>query len=228
MNSKTYYEIEKYMQQCMNDSAHDTQHVYRVLYTALDIAKDFEADNEILITAALLHDIGREAQFADNKLDHAVIGAGMAYEFLLSINWNEERSNHVRDCISTHRYRNTNPPESIEAKILYDADKIDVIGTLGIARTLLYVGITAQPLYSVDQSGNVLDGNGDEQSSFFKEYSYKLKNVHNNLFTSRAKEIAGKRLKGSIDFYNDIFLTVKDNHENGLALLQDALINELE
>lgn len=227
MKSKTYFEIEKYMQQCMNDSAHDTQHVYRVLYTALDIAKFFEVDTEILITAALLHDIGREAQFKNIKLDHAIIGADMAYEFLLSINWNKRRSNHVKDCISTHRYRNTNPPKSIEAKILYDADKIDVIGTLGIARTLLYVGITAQPLYSVDQNGKVLDGNKDEESSFFKEYSYKLKNVHNNLFTCRAKEIAEKRLKGSIDFFEDIFSTVKDNHENGLALLHDALIKEL-
>ncbi len=224
MKSKTYFEIETYMKQCMNDSAHDMQHVYRVLFNALDIAKHFEVDTEILITAALLHDIGREAQFQNNKLDHAIIGAEMAYEFLLSINWNEDRSSHVKDCISTHRYRNTNPPESIEAKILYDADKIDVIGTIGIARTLLYVGITEQPLYSVDQNGKVLDGNKDEESSFFKEYSYKLKNVHNNLFTSRAREIAEKRLKGSIDFFEDIFSTVKGNHENGLALLQEALI----
>jgi len=227
MKAEMYFVIEKYMQQCMNDSAHDTQHVYRVLYTALDIAKFFEVDTEILITAVLLHDIGREAQFKNNKIDHAIIGADMAYQFLLSINWNERRSNHVKDCISTHRYRNTNPPESIEAKILYDADKIDVIGTLGIARTLIYIGITEQPLYSVDQHGQVLDGNEDEESSFFKEYSYKLKNVHNNLFTSRAKEIAAKRLKGSIDFYEDIFSTVKDNHEKGLALLHEALIKEI-
>jgi len=227
MKSKTFFEIEKYMQQCMNDSAHDKQHVYRVLYTALDIAKFFEVDTEILITAVLLHDIGREAQFKNNKLDHAIIGADMAYEFLISINWNESRSNQVKECISTHRYRNNNPPKSIEAKILYDADKVDVIGTLGIARTLIYVGITAQPLYSVDQFGHVLDGNKDEESSFFKEYLYKLKNVHNNLFTSRAKEIAEKRLKGSIDFYEDIFSTVKYNHEVGLTLLHEALIKEL-
>ncbi len=224
MKSDMYLEIEQYMKKCMKDSAHDTQHVYRVLYSALDIAKHFDVDTEVLITAALLHDIGREAQFKNRASDHAIIGADMAYKFLLSINWNETKSHHVKNCISTHRYRNTNPPESIEAKIIYDADKIDVIGTLGIARTLLYAGITEQPLYSVDEDGNVLDGNENEGESFFREYSYKLKNVHAGLFTERAREIAEKRLKGSIDFYEDIYSTVKDNHKNGLALLHDALI----
>ena len=67
--------VETYMRSCMSDSAHDTEHVYRVLNYAIDIAKhDGGANTELLAVACLLHDIGREEQFADPSIDHAVCG----------------------------------------------------------------------------------------------------------------------------------------------------------
>jgi len=98
----------------------------------------------------------------------------------------EYKAQHVKACISTHRYRNSNPPASIEAKILFDADKLDVTGTIGIARTLAYKEIVAEPLYSVDEFGNVLNGEEDEKPSFFQEYHWKLKKVYDNFFTNQA------------------------------------------
>jgi len=223
MKKSSYLEIEKFMNSCMRDSAHDRLHVYRVLYSALDIAKDHTVDKEVLIASALLHDIGREAQFKDEQVDHASAGAVMAQSYLVSIGWPQVKADHVRDCIATHRFRNDNPPKSIEAKIIYDADKLDVIGTLGVARTLMYNAIVNEPIYCVDSNGYVMDGNGKESPSFFHEYYYKLKNVHSNLHTSRAKEIAEKRVKAAVDFYNDMYRTVSDTHRTGLDLLDEAL-----
>ena len=79
MNKETYDLIEGYMLSSMDDAAHDKEHIYRVLYTALDIAKTEEdVDMDVLITACLLHDVGRKEQFENPKLCHAQVGAEKA------------------------------------------------------------------------------------------------------------------------------------------------------
>jgi len=225
MQRDMYIKIEKYMLSCMKDGAHDCQHIYRVLYSALDIASDYNVDKEVLITSSLLHDIGREAQFQNPKLDHAIIGSDMAYNYLQLIGWTQDKSQHVKACISTHRYRNSNPPISIEAKILFDADKLDATGTMGIARTITiaYKGIVAEPLYCVDEQGYVLDGEREGESSFFHEYNWKLKKVYDKFFTSRAKIIAEDRRRASVDFYENMYKEVKSIHRIGLEVLDNEL-----
>ena len=223
MQKEIYTKIEKYMLSCMNDGAHDSQHIYRVLYSALDLADEFVVDKDVLIAASLLHDIGRDMQFNNPECDHAIVGANMAYDFLIGIGWDEDKAVHVRACIETHRYRSDNPPESIEAKILFDADKLDVTGTMGIARTLMYNGIVSQPLYSVDENGNLPDDWIDEESSFFREYNWKLKKVYDKFFTSRAKTLAEGRRRASIDFYESMYNEVGDTHKKGIILLKEAV-----
>ncbi|MDO4313011.1 MAG: hypothetical protein Q4C52_07985 [Eubacteriales bacterium] len=104
------------------------------------------------------HDIGRKEQYENPALCHAEVGGNKAYQFLLAHRFPEAFAEKVRDCIQSHRYRRDNPPRSLEAKILFDADKIDVSGALGIARTLLYQGQTGEPLYSLLSDGRVSDG----------------------------------------------------------------------
>lgn len=223
MQKDMYLRIEKYMLSCMNDGAHDCQHIYRVLYHALDIASGYSVDKDVLIAASLLHDIGREAQFRNPKLDHAIIGADMAYKFLQLIGWPEDKAQHVKACISTHRFRNNNPPVSVEAKILFDSDKLDVTGAIGIARTLVYKGIVAEPLYCVDEDGSVLNGQEDEKPSFFQEYNWKLRCVYDKFFTNRAKLIAEGRRRASIDFYENMYCEVESTNQIGLQLLNSEL-----
>lgn len=64
----------------------------------------------------------------------------MAYNFLIENNYSTELAEKVKHCIFTHRFRSENPPETIEAKILFDVDKLDACGLIGIARTLMYKG----------------------------------------------------------------------------------------
>ena len=163
MDKLTYNIIEKYMLECMNDSAHDPEHIYRVLYLSLNIASKIteKINFNVLIASCLLHDIGREKQFKNSKICHAEIGGIMAKDFLVKNGWTEEEANHVNNCISTHRYRGNNIPETIEAKILFDADKLDVVGNLGIARTLLYKGTVGNNIYEI-KNGQICFGEGKE------------------------------------------------------------------
>lgn len=128
---------------------------------------------DILVAACLLHDVGRPAQFADPAVCHAEIGSNMAYRFLKELGWSEESCLAVKHCIFTHRFRNDQQPETIEAKILFDADKLDVCGALGIARTLQYEG---KMNYSLRE--------------FTKEYDRKLIKLYDRFYTDAAKQMA--------------------------------------
>lgn len=218
---KDYDKIEAYMLECMRDSAHDREHIYRVFYTALDIAESEPSANlEILAAACLLHDIGRPEQFANPELCHAEVGSEKAYEFLIGIGWTEERARHVRDCVYTHRFRSENPPQSIEAKILFDADKIDVSGAVGMARSLMYRGTVGEPLYTTNADGTISDGSDTDEPSFFREYHFKLKNIYGKFFTERGREIALSRRRAAEEFYNALLSEVKSSEEHGRELLK--------
>lgn len=224
MDKKTYKKLENYMLDCMKDSAHDKEHVYRVLYSALDIAEhEKDVDYDILISACLLHDIAREEQNKNPELCHAQVGAEKAYKFLVENNFETGFAEKVKHCISSHRFRKNNEPESLEAKILFDADKIDAAGTLGIARTLVYQGAMCEPLYSVMSDGKVSDGKDDETPSFFQEYKYKLEKIYSRFYTERGKEIAEERRKTAISFYENMLREVSSTYEKGIEKLSDFL-----
>jgi len=204
MTKTEYLAIEAYMNEKMQDSAHDKHHVYRVLGGALDIANhETDVNMDVLIAACLIHDIGRDEQFKNPGTCHAKIGACMSYDYLVSCGWSTKKAQHVSDCISTHRFRSNSPPLSLEAKILFDSDKLEAAGLIGIARTLIYGGQTKEPLYIIDDNGKiVIDNGGADSVSFFQEYNFKLKNVYNAFYTDRAKKIAKGRQQAASNFYN--------------------------
>jgi uncharacterized protein len=205
MKASEYKTIENYMLDCMSDSAHDPEHVMRVLYIALRLAAAEQGiDYDILIASCLLHDIGRKAEFRDPKVSHADEGGRMAEAFLTGIGWDAQRARHVSDCVRTHRFRSGDAPQSLEAKILFDSDKLDVTGALGIARTLLYKGYVGQPIYTVS-GGEICAGTDkDCPASFYKEYNFKLKNLESKLYTQEAKSIAHHRGVISAAFFDEL------------------------
>lgn len=224
MKEQMYTCIENHMLCLMKDSAHDKEHIYRVLYVALDIASREENINlDVLIAACLLHDIGREEQSRNPEICHAEAGSKMAHDFLIRQGWAPDMAEHVKACILSHRYRNDAQPNSMEAKILFDADKIDASGTLGIARTLIYKGQVSDPLYSVDKTGNVLDGSSNEPPSFFHEYKYKLEKVYDTLYTKRGKEIANKRRDSAAAFYDSLLAQARECYAAGRLSLKEIL-----
>ena len=109
---------------------------------------------------------------------------------------------------------------------MFDADKIDATGTLGIARTLVYQGAMCEPLYSLLPDGRVSDGTNDEAPSFFQEYKYKLEKIYSRFYTKRGKEIAEERRKTAVSFYNDMLREVSSAYDCGIELL-DGIIDKL-
>ena len=192
MNKSMYDIIEKYMFECMNDSAHDPEHIFRVMYLSLNIAskRNENIDYNVLIASCLLHDIGREEQFRNHNICHAEIGGIMAKEFLLNNGWVEKDADHVNKCISSHRFRGNNAPETLEAKILFDSDKLDVVGNLGIARTLMYKGTVGGNIYELKNGEICFGNNREDKETFLKEYNYKLKNLYGKFYTEEAMEMA--------------------------------------
>lgn len=216
MDRATYARIEKFMLSCMQDSAHDCEHIYRVLNSALVIAREETVNYDVLITACLLHDIGRPDQIADPSLCHAEVGSRRALHFLIENGFTEVFAQKVADCIRTHRFRKNDLPESIEAKILFDADKLDVVGAIGIARTLVYKGTVTEPLYTRLPDGRISDGTGDRSQSFFKEYKYKLEKLYDRFYTQKGKALALARKAAARSFYESLYREVTDFDDEGL------------
>ncbi len=180
--ARTYY---------ANDSAHDFDHVLRVLATAEHIGQIEGADMEILRTATLLHDIARADQNRTG-LDHAAEGARRAEEILTQAGYPAPFVTAVCHAIAAHRFRVDHPPQTLEAKILYDADKLDSIGAIGVARAFAYGGHLNRPLWAEDDSG---------QHTALQEFSFKLSKIKDRLFTGAARRMAQARHRYMVQFF---------------------------
>ena len=226
MTRETYALLDDFMGNSMADSAHDKEHVYRVLYNALAIAKTEESvDYDVLITACLLHDIGRREQIADSSLCHAEVGAEKAYDFLTAQGWDEDLARQVHHCILTHRFRKSRQPETLEAKILFDADKLDVTGAIGIARSLLYKGTVTEPLYTKRPDGTICNGENTDVPSFFREYKFKLEKLYDKFYTAEGARLAESRRAIAKDFYESLYREISCGYRDGQAAL-NKLFNQ--
>jgi len=129
--------ILKYVKEKLEMAPHDFNHTIRVFNMAKEIAVNTtqEIDMQVLEYACYLHDIARVDEDKDitGKIDHAELGAECAKSFLMTIGLKAEKIDKIVECIKSHRYRKKYEPSSIEAKILFDADKLDSIGAVGVA-----------------------------------------------------------------------------------------------
>lgn len=183
-----------------SDSVHGLAHVLRVLHLAEQIAMAEGADVEIVRAAALLHDA--EAPLADSdaarRAAHHLGSAELAGELLRQEGWAEERIGQVQHCIRAHRFRDERePPQTLEAQALFDADKLDAIGAIGAARAVAFATQAGQPFYAAPSEKFVETGKGEpgEPHSAYHEYLFKLAKIPARLFTVTGKQMAERRLR---------------------------------
>mgnify|MGYP002814675134 CR=1 FL=1 len=103
----------------------------------------------------------------------------------------------VQHCIRAHRYRdNSEPPVTLEAKVLFDADKLDVLGAIGAARTIAYATLDGKPFYYPPSDKFLRSGQEEpgEPHSAYHEHLFKLRKVGERMFTAAAKAMAAERL----------------------------------
>ena len=129
--------------------SHDWEHSLRVHRLCERIGQAEGADMAVLLTAAYLHDIGRCYQDTSNgAICHAEKGAEMAHAIVEALPLSNAQKENVIHCIRTHRFRGRHAPQTTEAKVLYDADKLDAIGAVGIARAFLFAGEVGARLHN--------------------------------------------------------------------------------
>ncbi len=200
LNSNIRQSIRKKAQSFFENASgcHDWTHVERVTKLALKIGKEEKADLDVLEIAALLHDIGRKEEMKNKgKFCHAEEGAKLAEDILRKCNFKKDAIENIVHCIISHRYRNSHIPDTIEAKILYDADKLDSIGAIGIARDFLFAGNAGSNcLYTGNEKRLAREGKDysyTKEDSAILEYEIKLKKVKDKIITKTGKKIAKER-----------------------------------
>jgi len=195
-------------------SAHNMEHIERVYNMALRIAKkEKDVDLEILKAAVLLHDIGRVKEDNDKtgRICHAKESAKMCVSILKELKFSKEKIKKIQHCILAHRYKNNIRPQSNEAKILFDADKLDSLGALVIIRAGMWMGrhncnpfpkMSLKKYAKINLVGGKMNGRIKDPSlhNIFYEHEIKDKKLPGLMNTKTAKRIAIERLKFSSMF----------------------------
>jgi len=181
--------------------SHDWDHTERVYRLCLRIGRKERADLDVLRLAALLHDIGREEEDRSNgRTCHAEKGAVLARKILRKNGVDDERTAKIVRCIETHRYRGRLVPDSLEGKILFDADKLDSIGAVGIGRAFLFAGEVGARLHDPEIEVQKTKPYTKEDTAY-REFLVKLSRIKGRMFTAEGRRIARGRHKFMADFF---------------------------
>ncbi len=173
--------------------SHGFDHVKRVLSLSLLLGREAGADLEILTLAALLHDIGRsEEDRTAGKSCHAEVGSREAGAILRRHGASPATLRKVRDCVRQHRFRGDAAPVSLEAKILFDADKLDSLGAVGIGRAFLFAGEVGARLHNTAAEARKAAPYSVGDTAF-REYQVKLRNLPRRMKTPEGRRMGRER-----------------------------------
>lgn len=179
-----------------DSSGHDWHHIDRVRKNARLIwSKEQQGDWFIIEMAALLHDI------PDDKLNESEEAGWIKLDsFLQSIQLDNETSSRIKSCIETVSYKGGRVIElnSIEAEIVQDADRLDALGAIGIARTFAFGGKKGHPIYEPDlnvRGKMTLDEYRNGDSSSVNHFYEKLLKLKDKMNTEQARQLAEERHK---------------------------------
>lgn len=175
----------EYAKKCLkdNDPGHDFLHVERVRKTALSIAKSLQCDTFLVELLAILHDIE----------DHKFISDNEVIDFLSNIDISDEYKDkilYILPYLSFSKYPKLPDDFPIEGKIISDADRLDAIGAIGVARAFSYGGRNNRPMYG-------------EDNSTIKHFDDKLLQLDQYLYFDVSKKIAKKRMNFLKQFYDE-------------------------
>lgn len=176
-------------------SSHDMSHITRVEKLCMRISEVEGGDRTVIRLAALFHDAGivKEHELGG---DHAIYGAEIANDFLSARAVEPAVIAHIVSCVRTHRFSRGIPAESIEARILQDADRLDALGAVGIFRALVSMGAlrALKGTASIVKETSMNAYTEDPLHGFFEYMEKKPFKILERLNTTTAREIATERL----------------------------------
>jgi uncharacterized protein len=173
--------------------SHDWDHTERVYRLCMHIGRAEGADLEVLAVAAFLHDVGRSHQDeSKGTICHAEKGAEIAKTLLVNYPLSEEKKQNIVHCIKSHRFRGNNAPETLEARSLFDADKLDSIGAIGIGRAFLFAGEVGAKLHNPEADLRNTRPYTEEDTGY-REFKLKLSKIKDRMLTAEGKRLAEER-----------------------------------
>jgi uncharacterized protein len=184
-----------------DDPVHGFSHVLRVYRLCERIGQEEGADLRILQAAALLHDVEGDV---DLREGHHLSAAIFARDILKNEGWQKGDIEAVAHCIRAHRFRDDREqPQTLEAQVLFDADKLDAIGAVGVARAVAYavragMDVYAPPSPQYLKTGKLAAG---ESQTVAHEYLFKLRHIRDRLYTNTGKELAEDRHQRMAAFF---------------------------
>ncbi len=195
------------------DSCHDFTHTLRVIQNCkLILRTEPKANEQIVLTAALLHDIGRVKENLSKGKCHAKVGAKMSKKILAGHHWPDEYIDDICQIIRRHRFRAGAPPETLEQQIVYDADKLDSLGAVGVGRAFLFAGRLGAKLHNTAEEALSSEEYSVEDTAY-REYLVKLRHVPEKLFTTEGRRLANQRCHIMQEFFeqlnSEVFLDIK-------------------
>lgn len=175
----------------LESTGHDYFHSVRVMNNAVQISKGLDVDIELITLACLTHDL------IDKKVSNNIeLSKKELIEKLRFTGYDETTVDSVMHIIENISYSKGNVPDSIEGKIVQDADRLEALGAIGIARTFAYGGKNDRLIYSPGSSDN------SDSISHFYDKLFKLQNLMN---TESARLIAVKRTEFMNDFLSRFY-----------------------
>jgi uncharacterized protein len=177
------------------DPAHDLQHILRVYKNAELIGKREGADMEVLLAAVLLHDIVVYPKGSAKSSKSADDSADMAEKILKGYGVSKEKIDRISYCIRTHSYSRRLVPATLEGKILQDADRLDALGAIGIARTFSVGGSEDRMFYNPDDPFWKTGRKPDDRQWTLDHFQAKLLRLKDSMHTKAAQEMAEERTR---------------------------------
>ena len=132
------------------DAAHDLHHTRRVVRNAVQLTAEEEADPQVTLPAAWLHDCVAVAKDSPHRAKGSLLAAEAATTFLAEMRYPEAKLPEVFHAIEAHSFSAGIPPRTVEARVVQDADRLDSLGAIGIARCLLVGGHLGRPLLAMN------------------------------------------------------------------------------
>jgi len=199
-----FIQVKAFAKACFDKASgsHDWEHTLRVCRLCEMIGRVENVDIDVLRVAAYLHDIGRGLQDASNgAVCHAEKGAQIAEPFVERLALTKKQKQNIIHCIRSHRFRNHHTPGTPEAKVLFDADKLDAIGAIGVARAFLFAGEVGARLHNADvDAENAKPYSADDTG--YREFKVKLCKIKDQMLTAEGRKLARERHAFMHDFFN--------------------------
>jgi uncharacterized protein len=185
---------------CLEEGgSHGPDHSERVFHMAMTIGRRMKARLDLIAPSALLHDISN----TKGKVCHAELGAKMAKPLLEELGYSPADREAICHCIHAHRFRSSTSPETREAKILFDADKLDSIGAIGIGRAFLFAGQIGARLHNAEIDPANTESYSTEDTAY-REFQVKMSKIREQMLTPLGRQIAQRRHAFMETFFSEL------------------------